>query len=243
MVIVKNIFFISGLSLPFPSLEQLPPALPQQAPIIRDSCLSYNPFSSTKRLQWVLPWTFSSPGYTTPAHSICLHSKVLQPSDNFCRHALDSFQQVCVFHVLRTPDPVFQLGSHKSGVARKNRLPKLLAKPPGMQPRTQFAFWLQVDIASSCPAFCPLIAPSVSQQGSSQFLHSPAGIWHQVFPQRRPRTLLLSHGHTSQVCAGPFLPAFLSSLVSSENLLRVNSVPLSMSYDEAVEQNCLKCYI
>ncbi|KAK4825882.1 hypothetical protein QYF61_003156 [Mycteria americana] len=52
--------------------------------------------------------------------------EVFHPSDHFCGPPLDPFQQLHVFHVLRTPelDAVLQVESHQSRVEGQNHLPR-----------------------------------------------------------------------------------------------------------------------
>jgi len=114
----------------------------------------------------------------------------------------------------------------------------------GCSPGYGWSSGLRVHIVGSCPAFHPPVLPSPSRQGCSQSLHPPACIDTGGCPNSGAGPLHLTllnlmrftWAHFSRLSRSLWMASHLSgvstaplSLVSSADLLRVHSVPLSRS--------------
>ncbi|KAK4826321.1 hypothetical protein QYF61_007406 [Mycteria americana] len=113
ILIVKNFFFISSLSLPSFSLKTSLLVLLQQS--LLKILKGHSKVSLESSLLQAEQPQVSQPVFI---------GEVFHPSDHFCGPLLDPFQQVHVFPVLRTPelDAVLQVGSHQSRVEGQNHL-------------------------------------------------------------------------------------------------------------------------
>ncbi|KAK4825966.1 hypothetical protein QYF61_003535 [Mycteria americana] len=174
-----------------------------------------------------------------------LIGEVLQPSDHFCGPLLDPLQQVHLFPVPRTPelDAVLQVGSHQSRVEGQNHLPR---------PAGHASFDAAQDMVGllGCEHTLPVHVQLFIHQYPRVFLSRAA--LHPFIPQpvlipgvapTQVQDPALGLVEPHQVHMGPLLqlvhvplddiPSGVStaplSLVSSANLLRVHSIPLSMS--------------
>ena len=174
-----------------------------------------------------------------------LTGEVLLPLDYLCSTPLDPLQQLHVFPVLRAPElnTGLQVGSHKA--EQMGRIPSLdlLALLLLMQPRIRLAVWA---VNAQCQVMLNLLSTSTPKSSFSGLLsiHSPPSLYLCLgLPQPMCRTLHLTllnlvrfaQAHFLILSRSLWVTSFFSSvstaphsLVSSVNLLRVHSVPLSM---------------
>ena len=198
-----------------------------------------------------VPAAFSFPSYTSPGPSACLHRRDA-PALHLHGPPLDPLQKLHIFPVLGAPDldPVDQMGLREGRAEGDNHLPVLVSHPSPDGTQHTIGLLGCKRAAGSCSVFPSTRTPKSFSAGLSWRHSSPSLYTYLGLPQHKFKTfhfallnLTFTRAYLSSLSRSLWMASLpsavsitLPSLVSSANLLRVYSIPSSMSLIEMIKR-------